>query len=181
MVKLVSYFFTMKHILFCLFSWVSIVFVQAAKLSDMYFVKNLPDGKLYFVFENKLQCIENSDYIKYDLTYCDSNDSVSIKMSIYQKNFSTIDSLAFNNGYERYVTIPSLFYHEQFHKKWLGRYDNIVPFNFINQAFNSTNPLTISIYSQGKVTMFSMHKSKWKNFSPKMQDIFEMIQINKNR
>lgn len=155
------------------------MFVQAAKLSDMYFVRNLPNGKLYFVFENKLQCVENSDYIKYDLTYCDSNDSASIKMSIYQKNLSIIDSLAFNNGYVRYITVPSLFYQELFHKKWLGRYDNIVPFNFINQAFNSTQPLTISIYSQGKETIFSVPKSNWKSFSRKMQDIFEIIQINK--
>lgn len=168
----------MNRLFFCLLGLISIVFAQAAKLSDMYIVKKLPDANLYFVFENKLQGIKNTDYLKYDLTYCDSNDSVSIKMSVYQKNRSTIDSLAFNNGYERYVTIPSLLYQEQSRKKWLGRYDNIVPFRFINQTFRSIQPLTIDIYSQGKVTTFSMHKSKWKSFSRKMQDIFEMIQIN---
>lgn len=174
-------FFTMNRLFFCLLGLTSIVFAQAAKLSDMYIVKNLPDAKLYFVFENKLQGIKNTDYIKYDLTYCDSKDSVSVKMSVYQKNLCTIDSLAFCNGYERCVTIPSLLYQEQSRKKWMGRYDNIVPFSFINQTFSSTQPLTIYIYSQGKTTTFGVPKSQWKNFSRKMQDILEMIQINKRK
>ncbi len=172
-------FITMKKILILLFSLYSCLSF-AVKTEDMYLMRNIELGNLFFIFENSFQSADNKNPLLFDMTHLSSCDTVSIKMTLTNKTLVDVDSvkLSWNEG--SYTVInPILIYKEKDNKCWVNRCDCIFPYIFVEQAFTHQQCPTFTIYTTAHTISYSLSQNKWDKLKLHFQEIFITIQSHK--
>lgn len=149
---------------------------MAYKTEDMYIMRLLEDGKLYFISENIFESNDVTHTLPFDITYFTASDSVSIKMSVYDDVLSIIDSVALLWDDQRVVnTQPISIYKEKEKKRWVHRCDCAFSYQVTKQAItNKTAPSFVIYTSNGAIT-YTLATKKWEKLVPHLREIFMII------
>ena len=163
-------------VLLCIHSCLSF----AAKTEDMYLMRNTEKGDLFFIFENSFHSIDNKHPLLFDITHLTSCDTISVKMTITDKELVDVDSVKLSWSNTAYiVTNPILIYKEKDNKCWVNRCDCVFPYKFVEQAFTNKQCPIFTIYTTSNTISYSLSPNKWNKLSLHFQEIFITIQSHK--
>lgn len=149
---------------------------------EMYTMWNRPDCKQYYIYEQKINKQRGGTPFAfvYDVTYADTSLTTTYHFSITEPKIVTLDSIAFIVGEHRiaYPT-PTQFYIDKVKKGWLHRYELPVLLTDLESMYDSNHPLHIIAYTPHGELNYQIRAAKWKKISNRMQQIFDIITLNK--
>lgn len=170
----------MRKLLIGICIFVNILPTLAYKTEDMYIMRLLESGKLYFISENIFESIDSNLKLPFDITHLSTTDSVSIKMSVYNEVLTSVDSMAIVWDDHRFVCQqPAAIYKEKEKKLWVHRYDCKAPYSDIKQSLTSESAPKFIIYTTDKASTYTLSTNKWKKLSPHIREIFMTIDSSK--
>lgn len=170
----------MRKLLIALFLFVSTLPSFAYKTEEMYIMRLLESGKLYFISENIFESVNSNLKLPFDITHLSTTDSVSIKMSVYNESLTSVDSVAILCGEHMYTCQnPAAIYKEKEKKLWVHRYDCKAPYTFVKQSLTGEFAPKIVIYTTDKTVTYTLSSNKWKKLSPHLREIFMIIDSSK--
>ncbi|MDZ7741340.1 MAG: hypothetical protein U5Q03_06240 [Bacteroidota bacterium] len=150
------------------------------KLSKYYRTSNLENGKIYFVksFED-FESSKGRDAFIYDLTYLKGSDTLTINYTYYAEEAFEADSIGIQfNKQITFFPTERLFI-ERNKKSWEHRYTAEVPLEFMVDFYDSENSPFFQLQSGGKSLVYEIRNNKWEKFSGIMQQIFQVIELNR--
>lgn len=149
---------------------------SAYKTEEMYIMRLLETGKLYFISENLFESAETKRSLPFDITYFTATDSVSIKMSVYDDILTTIDSVAMVWEDQRVVsTQPKAIYKEKEKKLWVHRCDCSFSYQTTKQAITNETAPSFVIYTPDSAVVYTLPAKKWEKLVPHLREIFMII------
>lgn len=145
----------------------------------MYVMRLTNKGKLFFIYENSFNQVDGKLQLFFDVTYLNTNDSASIKMTIYESSLVDVDSIALSWDNNRIICAePSLIYKEKKNKLWEHRYDCMFLYHNIMSAFICEKAPKFTIYVGNNMKQYTLSDKEWKKLHMHMSDIFMIIQSN---
>ena len=126
----------MKKIFFAIFLLCLHIPSFAKKTEDMYIMRHTSKGQLFFISENIFHSTNRTFNLPFDITYLNSSDSVSIKMTVYNDQLTRVDSVALVTTDDRYVC-PNVhsIYNEKEKKFWTHRCDCAFSYKATKKCF----------------------------------------------
>lgn len=155
------------------------VCLLAKKTEDMYVMRHTNKGKLFFISENVFYSTSDNTQLPFDITYLNSSDSVSLKMSIYESSLSNVDSVALTwTGGKSICIMPNSIYKDKEKRLWIHRSECMFLFNDVVCAFAGEVAPIFTIYVGGESKTYTLPNKKWEKLQPHMNEIFMIIRSN---
>ena len=143
-------------------------------------MRHSTEGALFFIRPNTLTSTTNKSNLQFDITYLNSADSASIKMTTYENTLVEVDSVAVIAGDSRYVCNAVLsIYKEKESKSWVHRSDCVFPYQAVKEVMISDAAPTIEVYTNKGTSSYTLSVNKWKSLRTHMIDIFMIIDYSK--
>lgn len=152
----------------------------AEKTEDMYIMRHLTSGQLYFISEIIFPSTDSKLVLPFDITYFNTSDSASIKMTIYENTLTDVDSVALLLEDARYVcpTVHSI-YKEKEKKLWVHRSDCAFSYHATKLAMIQPTPPQIIVYTAAGEHTYAMTSKNWQKLQPHLQEIFMIIDASR--
>lgn len=181
----------MKRIFLILALISGIVAVNAQNLKRFYKQAVNSEGLLYFVYpqEMPVEKAVSGDIaekeLKYDYTYLDSRDSITLLCTITTSVPFKPDcmQISYHNGNEKISISGStdILYIESKGKNWVTRLSALIKYDELKSVYAAAQPfvLTFSNKEDGQVTEYRENRKKWRKTSQKFTKLFQIIDYNK--
>jgi hypothetical protein len=172
----------MKRILVGIFCILSVTSVFAQKTEDMYVMRHSEEGQLYFIRPNQFYSTDSKAELSYDITYLNTRDTASVKMTIYETTLVNVDSVALvSNGARFLCDDVASIYKEKDNKRWVHRCDCSFAYNELKLAMTAGQAPTVIVYTNKSTLSYSMVANKWTKLRPRFSDIFTLIDESKRK
>lgn len=170
----------MKKIFFAIFLLCLHIPSFAKKTEDMYIMRHTSKGQLFFISENIFHSTNRTFNLPFDITYLNSSDSVSIKMTVYNDQLTRVDSVALVTTDDRYVC-PNVhsIYNEKEKKFWTHRCDCAFSYKATKKCFIQSTSPQIIIYTKTGTHTYAMPQQQWQKLSFHLREIFMLIDASK--
>ena len=170
----------MKKIFFTLLIVCMSIPVFAEKTEDMYIMRLTTQGQLFFISENIFPSIDRKSSLPFDITYLNSTDSASVKMTVPSHTLTHVDSVALVTEEERYLCpMVHTIYKEKEKKHWIHRADCAFSYQAIKKCMIQPTSPKIVIYTAVGEQSFVMPQKQWEKLQPHMVEIFMLIDASK--
>lgn len=176
-----------KIITFSFISIIASISSFAVNIDKMYVQKQNENGWMFHIFSQKMPSVVTQDCskkIKYDYTYLEETDSVSMLSTILLPQPSTPSEVAIEYSCGKYVAHPEIIYVHSKKNEFEYRLDIKIPFSIWEMIYNANSAFTV-VFAFNKdntrcIYRFSDTK-KWDKLRLKMQSIIGIIKVNINR
>ena len=153
----------------------------AKKTEDMYIMRHTTQGQLFFISENIFPSTDRKFELPFDITYINSSDSVSIKMTVSSNTLTHVDSVALIQSGKRYVCpMAHSIYKEKDKKNWIHRCDCAFSYTDTKMCMIHPTPPQIVVYTTTGMHTYAMSQQQWKTLVPHLQEIFMLIDASKH-
>lgn len=173
----------MKKILFSAVMLSLTAIVSNAGFNDSFVQRQTEDGWLFHIFSQKMPSLDKkSKNMKYDFTYLEKTDSVTLLASIVTETSCTPDSLKITYCGSTYSAPAELVYLTPGKKKYDIRIKASIPYPVWNDIYSCLEPFVLSIYMHSENTSgtytFGYDSKKWKSNREKNHMIINSIRVN---
>ena len=146
----------------------------------MYIMRHTTKGELFFISENIFPSIDRKFELAFDITYLNSTDSVSMKMTVQNQTLTTVDSVALVLMEDKYVCpMVHAIYKEKEKKYWIDRSDCTFSYQAIKKCLIQPVAPTIVVYTAAGEQSYVMPQKQWEKLHPHMVEIFMLIDASK--
>ena len=176
MFSLIDAMKSIKYIL-ATFLLLGSICLSGQNLQKYYTSKNLEDGLLYFIKPMKLyKTCQNACY--FDQTILPKNDTVSVGMTLTNKETFRVDSIAFLKDSIIIKRKVKHLYTEQSKKKWNCRIFIYLTRDELNTFFTDLPPV-LSFYGMGGSNVqLQVKPNDWKKILEINRAIYSQIRLN---
>lgn len=137
-------------------------------------------GQLFFISENIFPSLDRKSSLPFDITYLNSTDSVSVKMTVPSHTLTHVDSVALVTAEERYLCpMAYAIYKEKEKKHWIHRADCAFSYQDIKKCMLQTTSPTFVVYTAAGEQSYSMPLKQWEKLHPHLVEIFMLIDASK--
>ena len=153
----------------------------AEKTEDMYIMRHTTQGQLFFISENIFPSTNSKFSLSFDVTYLNSSDSVSIKMTVPCHVLTTVDSAALVLEDDRFVCpLVKTIYREKEKKHWIHRCDCAFTYEAAKNTFTqpAMSPQVV-VYTAAGTQTYAMPAKKWQALHQHLLEIFMIIDASK--
>ena len=155
--------------------------VLAEKTEDMYIMRHTSQGQLFFISENVFPSIDRKFSLPFDITYLNSADSVSVKMTVPSHTLTTVDSVALIVDDEVYMCpLVKSIYKEKEKKNWIHRCDCVYSYTAVSKSLTHATPPQFVVYTAAGVQSYEMPIKQWQKLQPHLVEIFMLIDASKH-
>ena len=152
----------------------------AKKTEDMYIMRHTTKGQLFFISENIFPSTDRKFELPFDITYINSSDSVSIKMTVPSNTLTHVDSVALIQSGKRYVCpMVHSIYKEKDKNIWVHRCDCAFTYTATKMCLIHPTPPQIVVYTTIGTHTYAMPQQQWNKLVPHLQEIFMLIDESK--
>ncbi|MBQ5387851.1 MAG: hypothetical protein IIU55_02070 [Paludibacteraceae bacterium] len=155
--------------------------IFAEKTEEMYVMRHTTQGQLYFISEIIFPATDSKFSLPFDITYLNTSDSLSIKMTVPHHTLTNVDSVALVLQDDRYVCpMVKSIYKEKEKKHWIHRCD--CAFTYEAAKKNFTQPATspqVVVYTAAGTQTYAMPPKKWQALHQHLLEIFMLIDASK--
>lgn len=147
----------------------------------MYIMRHTTQGQLFFISENIFPSTNSKFSLSFDVTYLNSSDSVSIKMTVSCHVLTTVDSVALVLEDDRFVCpLVKTIYREKEKKHWIHRCDCAFTYEAAKKTFTqpTTSPQVV-VYTAAGTQTYAMPAKKWQALHQHLLEIFMIIDASK--
>ena len=167
-----------KSILLLAFT-LSIAGVNAQKLEERYVSRILEDGILFFIKPFELPNAGKGKTAELDLTYLNTEDSVTANISVYAPDILKTDSICLDGeGKRMCISGFKTFYIDKKGKNYIHRYSCTLPFSYWKELQKNESPYTINIYSGKDRIQYGYTTKAWNKERKWMLQIIYLIERN---
>lgn len=152
----------------------------AEKTEDMYIMRHTTQGQLFFISENIFPSIDSKFTLPFDITYLNTSDTVSIKMTVSSHTLTNVDSVALVLENDRYVCpqVKSI-YKEKEKKYWIHRCDCVFSYEETKKGLIQPTSPQLVVYTAAGVQTYAMPQKKWQALHQHLLEIFMLIDASK--
>ena len=152
----------------------------AEKTEDMYIMRHTTQGQLFFISENIFPSTNSKFSLSFDVTYLNSSDSVSIKMTVPCHVLTTVDSAALVLEDDRFVCpLVKTIYREKEKKHWIHRCDCAFAYEAVQRCFVQPTAPQIVVYTPVAEQHYQLSEKKWQALHQHLVEIFMLIDASK--
>ena len=170
----------MKKIFFTLLIVCLHISVFAEKTEDMYVMRLTTQGQLFFISENIFTSLDRKFELPFDITYLNSTDSVSIKMTVPNHTLTHVDSVALVLEDEAYMCpVVYSIYKEKDKKQWIHRCDCAFSYEAVRNAMVQPTSPKFVVYTAAGEQSYLMPQAQWQKLQPHLVEIFMLIDASK--
>lgn len=170
----------MKKIFFTLSLLYLSISVLAEKTEDMYVMRLTTQGQLFFICKNIFPSIDRKSSLPFDITYLNSTDSVSVKMTVPSHTLTHVDSVALLTEGERYLCpVAYSIYKEKEKKHWIHRCDCVFGYPAIKKCMVHPSSPQFVVYTADGEQTYVMPQNQWQKLQPHLVEIFMLIDASK--
>ena len=170
----------MKKIFFTLLMVCLHISVFAEKTEDMYIMRLTTQGQLFFISENIFTSTDRKFELPFDITYLNSTDSVSIKMTVPSLTLTRVDSVALVLEDEAYMCpVVYSIYKEKDKKQWIHRTDCTFRYEAVKKSMIQPTAPQIVVYTEAGTQYYTMPQALWQKLQPHLVEIFMLIDASK--
>ena len=170
----------MKKIFFTLLMVCLHISVFAEKTEDMYIMRLTTQGQLFFICENIFPSSDRKSELPFDITYLNSTDSVSVKMTVPCHTLTHVDSVALVTAEERYLCpMVNSIYKEKNKKQWIHRCDCAFSYEAVRNAMVQPTSPKFVVYTAAGEQSYLMPQGQWQKLQPHLVEIFMLIDASK--
>lgn len=147
----------------------------------MYIMRHTTQGQLFFISENIFPSTNSKFSLSFDVTYLNSSDSVSIKMTVPCHVLTTVDSVALVLEDDRFVCpVVKTIYMEKEKKHWIHRCDCAFTYEAAKNTFTqpAMSPQVV-VYTAAGTQTYAMPAKKWQALHQHLLEIFMIIDASK--
>lgn len=147
----------------------------------MYIMRHTTQGQLFFISENIFPSTNSKFSLSFDVTYLNSSDSVSIKMTVPCHVLTTVDSVALVLEDDRFVCpLVKTIYREKEKKHWIHRCDCAFTYEAAKNTFTqpAISPQVV-VYTAAGTQTYAMPAKKWQALHQYLLEIFMIIDASK--
>lgn len=147
----------------------------------MYIMRHTTQGQLFFISENIFPSTNSKFSLSFDVTYLNSSDSVSIKMTVPCHVLTTVDSAALVLEDDRFVCpLVKTIYREKEKKHWIHRCDCAFTYEAAKNTFTqpAMSPQVV-VYTAAGTQTYAMPAKKWQALHQHLLEIFMIIDASK--
>ena len=155
--------------------------IYAEKTEDMYVMRHTTQGSLFFISEIIFPSTDSKFSLPFDITYLNTSDSVSIKLTASSHALTTVDSVALVLEDSRYVCpVVKSIYKEKEKKYWIHRCDCAFTYEAAKNTFAqpATSPQVV-VYTAAGTQTYAMPAKKWQALHQHLLEIFMIIDASK--
>ena len=154
--------------------------IYAEKTEDMYVMRHTTQGSLFFISEIIFPSTDSKFSLPFDITYLNTSDSVSIKLTASSHALTTVDSVALVLEDSRYVCpVVKSIYKEKEKKHWIHRCDCAFTYEATKKCFVQPAAPQIVVYTPVGQQIFTMPEKKWQALHQHLVEIFMLIDASK--
>lgn len=173
----------MKKIFLTSFIFCLAIMLCGAGINDAFVQQQTEKGWLFHIFSQKMPSLDNkSKELKYDFTYLQQTDSVTLLATIVTGASCTPDSLKISYCGNTYTAPARLVYFTPGKKKSDIRIKAAIPFPVWNDMYSCSTPFVLQFSMQDGATpetyIFGYDNKKWKSNRDKINVIINSIRIN---
>lgn len=170
----------MKKILLTLLIVCLHISVFAEKTEDMYIMRLTTQGQLFFIAENIFTSTDRKFELPFDITYLNTTDSVSIKMTVPSPTLTRVDSVALIVDDEVYMCpMVNSIYKEKNKKQWIHRCDCTFSYEAVRNAMVQPTSPKFVVYTAAGEQSYLMPQAQWQKLQPHLVEIFMLIDASK--
>lgn len=152
----------------------------AKKTEDMYVMRHTTQGQLFFITENIFPSTDRTFELPFDITYLNTSDTLSIKMTVSSNTLTHVDSVALVQSGVRYVCqMAHSIYKEKDKKNWVHRCDCAFSYKDTKMCMIHPTPPQIVVYTTTGRHTYAMTQPQWQKFVPHLREIFMLIDASK--
>ena len=146
----------------------------------MYIMRHTTQGHLFFISEIIFPSTDSKFSLPFDITYLNTSDSVSIKLTASSHALTTVDSVALVLEDSRYVCpVVKSIYKEKEKKHWIHRCDCAFTYEATKKCFVQPAAPQIVVYTTVGQQIFTMPEKKWQALHQHLVEIFMLIDASK--
>lgn len=170
----------MKRTIFLFLTCMCCMLVIASSVSKRYTTFLSERGMLYFISPMHMpKCNEN--HAKYDLTFditylSGDKDSVSFTTTVVTPIVEKLDSVFIKNELKIVKAKTELIYCEPYKSYYVNRLRFYIKWSELKELYGCMMPYVIDF---GNHLCFSFYQNKWKKESKTINDIINIIELNK--
>ncbi len=168
--------------------FIILICLSSAGVGKMFIQRNSSRGNLVYIFEQKMGSnskVNSIKNIKYDYTYLSDPDSVTFLSTIVLKNPATSDSIIFSNKNLTYSSPTDIIFVEPKGKNFTYRLRARLPFRTWKEFYKSIDPFSVTyVFKHGEMKYdysFGYEGKQWLDNRHKMNEIINIIELNKNK
>ena len=170
----------MKKILLTLLIVCLHISVFAEKTEDMYIMRLTTQGQLVFIAANIFTSTDRKFELPFDITYLNTTDSVSIKMTVPSPTLTRVDSVALIVDDEVYMCpMVNSIYKEKNKKQWIHRCDCTFSYEAVRNAMVQPTSPKFVVYTAAGEQSYLMPQAQWQKLQPHLVEIFMLIDASK--
>lgn len=177
-----------KKLILLLISLFTLTGIQASSLKSMYTERRGDNGLVVFFFEKKIPTLNKTDLssnIKYDFTYVESTDSISMLSTIITPISYRPEKIIISNCINKFEFIPELIYVTPKKNNLEYRLKIQIPFKEWEEIFGCPESFEIDyVFKENNKIIsgsYGMKKNSWKDYCEKMNSIINTIKISTNK
>ena len=146
----------------------------------MYIMRLTTQGQLFFISENIFPSTNRTFDLPFDITYLNTTDSVSVKMTVSSQTLTHVDSVALVLTEDRYVcSQANSIYKEKEKKHWVHRCDCAFSYEVIKKTMIQPTSPEIVVYTVNGVQTYAMPQKQWQKLHTHLVEIFMLIDASK--
>ena len=154
--------------------------IYAEKTEDMYVMRHTTQGSLFFISEIIFPSTDSKFSLPFDITYLNTSDSVSIKLTASSHTLTTVDSVALVLEDSRYVCpVVKSIYKEKEKKHWIHRCDCAFAYEAVQRCFVQPTAPQIVVYTPVAEQHYQLSEKKWQALHQHLVEIFMLIDASK--
>ena len=171
----------MKRLIFGLFLLSIFIPSFAEKTEDMYVMRLTTQGQLFFISENIFPSTDRTFNLPFDITYLNTTDSVSIKMTVSSHSLTQVDSVSLVLQDEEHMCpMVNSIYNEKEKKHWIHRCDCAFTYEAVKNSMTQSAPPQIVVYTAAGTHTYAMSQKQWQKLQPHLVEIFMLIDASKH-
>ena len=152
----------------------------AEKTEDRYIMRHTMQGQLFFISENIFPSTDRTFELPFDITYLNTSDSVSVKMTVPSSTLTHVDSVALVLTEYRYVCpVVYSIYKEKEKKHWIHRCDCAFSYEAIKMSMTHPTAPQFVVYTAAGAHAYAMPEKQWQKLLIHLQEIFMLIDASK--
>jgi len=173
----------MRKILFSSIAICITILLCAAGFNDAFVQRQTEKGWLFHIFSQKIPSLDKkSKDLKYDFTYLQQTDSVTILASMSRESSCTPDSLIITYCGHTYSAPAELLYLTPDKNKFDIRIKASIPYQVWHDIYSCVNPFILQYTMRNGDLLytysFGYNSKKWKSNRQKIYTIINSIKIN---
>lgn len=158
----------------------SISIIGNNRLSDLYVMKPLENGHLYFVLPFNIPSITSKTRsVSVDITSLTCSDSVTVNMSVWKKTEIETDSIIFRSDRNFVIHDYQTFFIEKDEKLWLHRYSIRMLFKDLKYLYSAPKSFRIQVYSKDQLMEYEYTSRLWSKEGNNICQVLRIIESNK--